>query len=102
MGEVIGLGDRKPKEPLQLAIQGMLVATGSARGDVAELGVTVDAWRKAARAAGRELGRPVQTVASGSIVHAVLWDWPRDDAEQRIHDAALRAAANSASLLGLE
>lgn len=98
MGEVIGLGDRQPKDPLPLAIQGMLVATGSARGDVDELGVTVNEWRKAARAAGRELGRPVQTVAAGRIVHAVLKDWPRDEAEQRIHDAAMRAALNSISL----
>ncbi|WP_416444724.1 hypothetical protein AB3K78_15490 [Leucobacter sp. HNU] len=98
MGEVIGLGDRQPKEPLQLAIQGMLTATGSARGDAAELGVTVEAWRKAARAAGRELGRPLQTVASGTIVHAVLKDWPRDEAERRIHDEAMWAALGSISL----
>lgn len=98
MGEVIGLGDRQPKDPLQLAIRGMLAAAGSARGDVTELGVTVEAWRKAARAAGRELGRPVQTVANGTVVHAVLKDWPRDEAERRIHDEALRAALNSISL----
>jgi hypothetical protein len=48
-----------------------------------------DEWRKAARAAARQLGRPVETVQHRYIVVASLRDWPANDLEQQIQDAEM-------------
>lgn len=98
MGEIIGIGDRKVQNALAIAIRDTLTAHGSVVQDLASLAVPVDEWRKIARAAGRELGRPVQTLIAGDSVHAVLSDWPRDEREQAIHNQAMRAAMNAVSL----
>jgi hypothetical protein len=49
-------------------------------------------WRRAARAAGRRLGRSVSTMRWSDAVDARLNDWPAND-EERARDAAYRAAA---------
>lgn len=98
MGEIIGIGDRKVQNALAIAIRETLTAHGSVAQDLASLTVPVDEWRKIARAAGRELGRPVQTLIAGDAVHAVLRDWPRDEREQNIHKQAMRAAMDAVSL----
>jgi hypothetical protein len=53
-----------------------------------------DEWRKAARAAARRLGRPVETLQHRHIVVAALKDWPANELEQQVQDAALRNAVN--------
>ncbi len=60
-----------------------------------DLTVSVPEWRKQARAAARDLGRPVQTVAGPGVVWAQLRDWPRDESERARQDAAMRAAMES-------
>ena len=51
-------------------------------------------WRRAARSAARELGRPVQTIVyqSGSTFHvaASLRDFPRTPEEERQREADMR------------
>ena len=53
-----------------------------------------DEWRKAARAAARRLGRPVETLQHRHIVVAALKDWPANELEQQVQDAVLRNALN--------
>lgn len=72
-----------------------LAERGYATAQVDGLGVTVDVWRKVARAAARELGRPVQTLEGRGAVHAVLRDWPSNSEEQDRHNRAMRAAVDS-------
>lgn len=98
MGEIIGIGDRQVQNALAVAIRDTLTAHGSVAQDVASLTVPVDEWRKIARAVGRELNRPVQTLIAGDAVHVVLRDWPRDEHEQIIHQRAKRTAMNAVSL----
>lgn len=97
VGEVIDIRSRKSGDELLLVIRDALVAKGSISRDIDSLTVSVELWRKAARGAGRSLKRPVRTVITDRVVHAVLADWPRDDHERRIQQAALRAAMNAAS-----
>lgn len=89
MGEVLELHGAV----LARQIRKQLAERGSARARIETLPVTVTEWRRIARAAARELGRPVQTlIVAGVDVTAILRDWPADDAERARHDAALRAA----------
>lgn len=44
----------------------------------------LEAWRRAARAAARTMGRTVRTVAVGDTLHAWLTDWPRDERERTL------------------
>ena len=67
------------------------------REELDDLGVGVDEWRHAARKAGRQLGRPVQTLASASMVWAGLRDWPASDKERRRRYAQLRSLVRFAS-----
>jgi hypothetical protein len=53
-----------------------------------------DEWRKAARAAARRLGRPVETIQHRHIVIAALKDWPANELEQQVQDAAMQNAIN--------
>jgi hypothetical protein len=46
-------------------------------------------WRRAARAAARQLGRPVETVQHRYLVFASLRDWPANDLERQIEDAEM-------------
>ncbi|WP_144757147.1 hypothetical protein [Curtobacterium pusillum] len=71
---------------------------GSAQVAAGDLRLPPERWRALARKVGREVGRGVQTLESGGSVWAVLRDWPRDEREQGIHDAALRAASAAAVL----
>lgn len=48
----------------------------------------LEAWRRAARAAARTMGRTVRTVAVGDTLHAWLTDWPRDERERTLGVAA--------------
>jgi hypothetical protein len=73
-------------------------ARGEAQVDVQDIRISLDEWRKLARSVARELGRPVQTVASDTRAWAVLRDWPRDDREKHVHDEAMRKAMNAAAL----
>jgi|AntAceMinimDraft_12_1070368.scaffolds.fasta_scaffold29365_2 hypothetical protein len=97
MREIIGFGDRKVQKALAIAIRDALIAHGSVAQDLATLSVPADEWRNIARAAVRELGRPVQTLIVGNSVHAALRDWPRDGNEQNIHNQAMRPATDSVS-----
>lgn len=74
-----------------------LAATGSARAELTELHVPVEVWRKVARRAGRELGRPIATLIVGSSVHVVLSDWPSTPAEHREHEHRKRQAITAAA-----
>lgn len=74
-----------------------LRATGSVIDDVGHLEVPVNDWRKAARRAGRELGRPLRTLVHGGVVQAYLMDWPVDADERLVYDRAMRAAVEAAS-----
>jgi len=82
---------------LVTAVRAQLVESGSAQVAVDDLRVPVDVWRRAARRAGRELNRPVATVAGHGFVHAVLSDWPATDEERRVQAAALRRAVHAAA-----
>ena len=50
-----------------------------------------DEWRRAARAAARELRRPIETVQHRFLVIASLRDWPANDLEQQVQDALERS-----------
>jgi hypothetical protein len=64
-----------PSAGVATTIREQLLERGSAHAVIAELPVTVNEWRRLARAIGRELGRPVQTTAIGGIdVHAIFTD----------------------------
>ncbi|MCK3769779.1 hypothetical protein MZK47_08875 [Microbacterium aerolatum] len=94
MGIVVGINGERI-DPLDESLRVQLSATGSAVADVDTLTVSPARWRAAARAAARSLGRPVKTIAAGHHLHAILTDWPADDREQQIHDAALRAVVDA-------
>ena len=51
-------------------------------------------WRKDARTAARTLRRPVQTVRFADQVAASLRDWPANELERQVTDAALQNAMN--------
>lgn len=78
-------------------VRAQLAANGTAIADVGRLAVPVDVWRKAARRAGKILGRPVRTVLHGGAVEAYLVDWPANPDEQRKRDRVLRAAIERAA-----
>lgn len=88
---------RKTDE-LRQGIRDSLAARGEAHVDLAGSRVTTDEWRKLARAAARELGRPVETVAHDQRAWAVLRDWPANDEERVVHEAAMRDAMSKISL----
>jgi hypothetical protein len=56
------------------------------------------AWRRAARAAARSMGRPVRTVVAEADLHAWLTDWPRDERETGLGVAPDVAALAAASV----
>jgi hypothetical protein len=80
------------------AIRAGFQERGSAQVAAGDLRLPPERWRAIARKVGRELGRGVQTLESDGSAWAVLRDWPRDEREQGIHDAALRAASAAAAL----
>lgn len=47
-------------------------------------------WRSIARAAAREIGRPVQTIEHAVGVWAQLRDWPANELESEIHQRSMR------------
>lgn len=49
-----------------------------------------DDWRRAARAAARRLGRPVETLQHGHIVLTSLKDWPANELEDQVDWASLQ------------
>lgn len=98
MGDVLQFGDGRRRDAPILRLRDELAATGNVSQRLGEGTVSVEEWRKAARATRREFGRPVQTLAGADAVHAVLKDWPRDDRERAIHTEALKAAMLGATL----
>ena len=78
----------------------MLRANGTVIVPVATLSVPLDDWRKAARRAARDLGRPVRTLRHGGVVQAFLTDWPASIDERRVHDSAMREAMHRTMTLG--
>lgn len=72
-----------------------LSANGSAWASARD--VDVAAWRSAARAVGRSLGRPLRTLVVDDVVHAMLQDWPANDAERAVHDEAKHRAVLAAA-----
>ena len=97
MGKIVGL-DGKSIDPLAAIIRGALEADGSVSQSLKSLTVSVEEWRRIARAVARELGRPLQTVVSPDAVHAALRDWPADESERRIHEQAMRDAVHAIAL----
>lgn len=98
----------EPREPLRLdrktdaiaeAIRAGFVSSGQATIEVHSIRVSLGEWRKIARAVARQMGRPVETVASENRAWAVLRDWPADPREEAIQEAALRRAADAMDLL---
>lgn len=82
-----------PAAALQEKITADLRARGHSNANIDDLPVTVEMWRRIARAAARSLGRPVQTLLVGeSAVTAVLRDWPATPEERAIHEASMRRA----------
>lgn len=79
-------------EALIDAIAAQLRRQGSARSDPGEPTI---AWRTAARAAARQLGRPIETIEHGGLAHAALRDWPANDLERQIEQKAMRRAINA-------
>jgi hypothetical protein len=69
-----------------------LADAGTASAWISALSVPVEIWRKAARRAGRVLGRPTHTLVHGDLVQAYLTDWPSTPDEQHKRDRALREA----------
>lgn len=96
MGEVVKF--LVPSDPdLFDALRAALSADGAANATIGDLSVSVDAWRKTARAAARSLGRPVETVEGPGTVHAVLRDWPANPEEEAKLHARMREAMNAMS-----
>jgi hypothetical protein len=101
---VWGAADRRPlssstyiekmNELLVAEIAAELRRHGSVRSNQGE--PTAD-WRAAARAAARELGRPIETVEHQGIAHAVLRDWPANELEREVQRKALHRAVRAAS-----
>ncbi|AXA97573.1 hypothetical protein [Microbacterium sp. PM5] len=58
-------------------------------------------WRRDARRAARELGRPVETIRHRSIVVAALRDWPANELEEEVTQAKLRTVMNRVPTPGL-
>ena len=79
---------------LQRALRDLLAEYGSVDQRVEDSPVSPSVWRKLARAAARELGRPVQTLEFSGLLHASLRDWPANADEEAIHQAAMRRAMN--------
>lgn len=82
-------------------IKASLESHGSAQSDRPDLGVSVEEWRRLAREAAKEIGRPVQTVGAEHLAWAVLRDWPADERESAIQETDLRAAVASIKLPGV-
>ncbi|NQX29858.1 hypothetical protein HQQ81_21125 [Microbacteriaceae bacterium VKM Ac-2854] len=97
MNAVASLPSAGVAESTRLQLQ----QSGSAHAQIDQLPVTLNEWRRIARAVARELGRPMETTARGGvIVHAVLTDWPATDEERRIMAKQMRDAVNSVALPG--
>jgi hypothetical protein len=79
---------------LRAALKQLLSSTGSVEQRIEDSQFSPSVWRSVARAAARELGRPVQTLEMHGILHASLRDWPANTDEEAIHEAALRRAMN--------
>lgn len=91
----MGTVSELPSARLSREIRESLESRGSASAVIADLPISVDEWRRLARAAARSLGRPVETiVVSDTEVAAALRDWPANPNEEAIHRAALRKAIN--------
>jgi len=97
MGNIVGLNGREIS-PLALTIRAALLSDGSASQDLNGLTVSVDEWRRLARVAARDLGRPVRTFASSDAIHAGLRDWPADDRELQLHERAMEEAVEASRL----
>jgi hypothetical protein len=80
-------------------IRTRLLSAGTVIVAITSLGVPVPEWRRTARAAARELGRPVRTLVHGDVVQAYLTDWPASSQERVVHDRAMRAAVGAARSL---
>lgn len=72
-----------------------LLDKGSATTHVSEIGVPLAAWRKIARAAARQIGRPVETVANEDRAWVALRDWPATPQEEDKQRAAVAAAIHA-------
>lgn len=64
------------------ALRHDLLTSGGANADVTTLPMTAEEWRSAARTIARAEGRTVRTFFSGTMLHAVLTDWPANAAEE--------------------
>lgn len=97
MGKIVGF-DGKSFDSLTFIILAAFEADGSVSQRLESLTIPVEEWRRIARAVGRGLGRPVQTVVSPDSVHAVLRDWPANERERHIHKQTMRDIADAVAL----
>lgn len=81
-------------------LQKQLRTSGGAQAHVAT-DADADEWRKAARTAARQLGRPVETIQHGHTVLASLRDWPANELEQQVTDARMRTVMERMSISAL-
>ena len=89
-------------DEIRAGIRDSLTKQGEAHVDVHDIRISLEEWRKLARAAGRELGRPVETIASDQKAWATLRDWPSNPREKQILDAAMRRTAQGTGFAPLE
>lgn len=97
MSDIVDI-EAKQLERMEADIHAQFVAIGGAQIEIQELTVSIEQWRRSARAVGRRLRRPVKTLVGGGIVHAFLTDWPRDDSERATREDQLRKAGAAVSL----
>jgi hypothetical protein len=89
---------RSDNSLLQKALRDLLAADGSVDQRVEDSPVSPSEWRKLARAAARDLERPVQTLEFRGLLHASLRDWPANAVEEAVHQTAMRRAMNALKL----
>ncbi len=82
-----------------MAIEVGLRTRGCVSADPWELTVSIPEWRAFARTIARRLGRPVRTGLDPDrdLVWASIADWPRDDHERDITEAAKRHVVRTLS-----
>jgi len=79
-------------DALRDQIAAMLLATGSATVAASDIHISLSEWRRIARAAARQIRRPVETIATDSRAWASLRDWPSTPEEEAKLKTALKDA----------
>jgi len=85
------LADSSPpaSEHLVAQLRTAFSRSGAACARIDDLDIPAAEWRRAAGAAGAEVGRPVYATAVGGAVYAVVKDWPANEEEEVLDHAAI-------------